>query len=96
MVGVARDDDGVVIDHAPEAECLADLAAGAEHELDLAHAEAQRLQRARETDAGGQPLGTAVVRRRAGGRGRRLVELRLARSGRGGFEGLDGGHGYLA
>ncbi len=67
---------------AVHAEDLAELAAGAEDELDLALVEAQRLDQARERDLRrrGQPLQLGRLDR-PGGRGRRLAAARLGVGG---------------
>jgi hypothetical protein len=74
VVGVARDHSDVpAADRAAEPEDLPDLAPGAEDELDLAQAEAQRLQPGRQRQRSWEhDLG--VRARGAGRRGRRLAE----------------------
>ena len=67
-------DDGVAADDPVHPEDVAELAAGAEHELDLALAEAQDLERAREDDLRRRGERQREVRQRPGGGGRSLAD----------------------
>ncbi len=87
VIGMAADDDDVVVDHAAESEHLPQLAPGAEHELDLAHAQAQGLKCSRQGQRRRQPRRCAVVGQRPGHGGRRIPD----REGAGGCERRFGG-----